>query len=215
MYVTGIPDATHITALANSAACNIGHDYTPGDFVGYAGLNHGDYLGTNGGQAVLLNGFTMSLPTTGTFFQLSTADAADFVAFNLVGSATTGSLSIDPSGLVLNSGFNTLSIQNLQTNSSQPITIGGNPVAPTLNSAGGQLAHTYTCITTPAAGLTAVGGSTAVAFPGGFTFAGAYTLFVNDNTVLSTVPPVTAKSTTGFTFTSVNTHVYSFQACGE
>jgi hypothetical protein len=84
--------------------------------------------------------------------------------------------------------------------------------------AGTAPASTYHCVTSPAAGYTAVGTPQAVVFSGAAVFSGFYTLALNDNGPTGfTVPAITAKVTTGFTFTATNfaSDTYSFLACGE
>jgi hypothetical protein len=84
--------------------------------------------------------------------------------------------------------------------------------------AGTAPASTYHCVTSPAAGYTAAGTPQAVVFSGAAVFAGFYTLALNDNGPTGlTIPAITAKVTTGFTFTATNfaSDTYSFIACGE
>jgi hypothetical protein len=75
------------------------------------------------------------------------------------------------------------------------------------------------CVISGRLGFTATGTPQAVTFTGAAVFRGFYTLVVNDNgpTTFSNGVPITAKSTTGFTFTATNfgTDTYSYQACGE
>jgi hypothetical protein len=78
------------------------------------------------------------------------------------------------------------------------------------------LGTNYHCIKNPVGGVTAAGASVVVSFDAALNFTDSrYTLVINNDTVLATVPPVTAKASTGFTFTSTATNVYSYQACGE
>lgn len=78
------------------------------------------------------------------------------------------------------------------------------------------VADTYHCIVSDLSGLTAGGSSTVVAIgSSAYNFSSShYVLLINDDTDFSVVV-VTAKATTGFTFTSTSGHVYSYQACGE
>jgi hypothetical protein len=84
-------------------------------------------------------------------------------------------------------------------------------IAPVYNHSGAAVASTIHCVTDT---VTAAGASTSVTLTSPAAFAsGAYWLNIWDTTSL-VVATVTAQSSTGFTFTSINTDAYYYNACG-
>ncbi len=99
------------------------------------------------------------------------------------------------------------------------LTINGNLngiAVPTTGYDGTALASSFHCLDSHAAGVTGTGTSTAIAWAlGDALFASnVYTISITDTTAHGFVT-ITAQTATGFTFTSINGHIYSFQACGE